>query len=141
VYRVVVSEQGTGPVDANELTFDPVWLILKKVRPNFHTPSYFAPGKLTIGDRRARFGPSAAALVWPTWRPNDISRAFDEVIAVRRKRHGWGLVPRFVEITYQAEDGPAVAYFNDGGWYGWRPLLTGSNRRMVNAIREHLGVS
>jgi hypothetical protein len=62
------------------------------------------------------------------------------IVGVSRKRYGWGLVPRFVAITYETATGEAVAYFNDGEWKGWRPLLTGSNRRIVDAIREATGV-
>ena len=120
------------------LTFDPVWLILKRARPNLDPPSFIAPGALSLVGHRGSFGPSAASLVWPTARPSKVELTMDRILAVQRKRWGWGLFSRFVQITYESPDGNAVAYFNDGAWKGWRPLLTGSNRRMVNAIRQHL---
>jgi hypothetical protein len=124
-----------------ELTFDPVWLILKRARPNLDPPSFFAPGQLYIKGGRGTFGPSGAKLVWPTAQPSDVRLAMERITGVRRKRYGWGLVPRFVEIRYESSDGDAVAYFNDAAWNGWRSLLTGSNRRMVTEIRKFVGIS
>jgi hypothetical protein len=129
-----------GPSATETLTFDPVWLILKRARPNLDPPSFVAPGELSLVGHRGTFGPSSSSLVWPTARPSKVGLTMDRILAVRRKRWGWGLFPRFVEITYASVDGTAVAYFNDGAWKGWRPLLTGSNRRMVNAIRQHLDI-
>jgi hypothetical protein len=141
---VIVDEKSTVPDasfdEPDKLVFDPVWFVLKRVRPNFHPPSYFVPGMLSVDGRRVRFGPSGAALLWLTRKSDDVSVTFDHVVAVRRERYGWGLVPRFVAITYETDTGQAIAYFNDGGWQGWRPLLTGSNSRMANAIRQRLGL-
>jgi len=120
------------------LTFDPAWLILKRPRPNFDPPSFISPGVLSVDGDRATFGPSKARLSWPSAAAPDTSLTMDRIVSVRRKRYGWGVAPRFVEITYETREGTAVAYFNDGAWKGWRPLLTGSNRRMVNAIRQDL---
>jgi hypothetical protein len=120
------------------LAFDPVWLILKRVRPNLDPPSFMAPGVLSVDGHRATFGPSESRLYWPSARAPETSLTMDRIVGVRRKCYGWGVVPRFVEITYETRDGTEVAYFNDGAWKGWRPLVTGSNRRMVNAIRHQL---
>src|SRR4051794_36203593 len=122
------------------LVFDPVWLILERPRPNLNPPRFFAPGKLTIGDDRVDFSPSAATLVWPAAQPADVHLTLDHVVDVSRHRYSWGLVPRFIAVKYETVDGIAVAYFNDGSWHGWRPLLTGSNRRMAGAIRDRLGI-
>jgi len=120
------------------LAFDPVWLILRRPRPNMDPSSFFAPGKLVIEGQGAIFGPSSAALIFPTARPSNVHLTLGRIVGVDRKRYGWGLVPRFVAIRHEADDGITVTYFNDGGWHGWRPLLIGSNRRMVHAIRERL---
>jgi hypothetical protein len=122
------------------ISFDPVWLILRRVRPNLDPPSFFAPGRLVVEGDHATFGPSGATLAWPSARPGNVRLAMDRIVDVRRKHYGWGIVPRFVEVSYEKNGGTAVAYFNDGAWKGWRPLVTGSNRRMVNAIRTHLGI-
>jgi hypothetical protein len=124
--------------DEPMLQFDPVWLVLKRARPNFDPPSFFAPGELSIKGLCGMFGPSDATLSWPTAPRTNRRLTMDRIISVRRRRYGWGLVPRFVEVTYETSAGRNVAYFNDGAWKGWRPLLTGSNRRMVDAIRRHL---
>jgi len=126
-----------GPV----LKFDPVWLVLKRPRPNFDPPSFLAPGELLIEGHGAKFGPSDATLSWPFDRTPDKHLTMDRIVGVRRKRYGWGVVPRLVEITYETTGRAEVAYFNDGGWKGWRPMVTGSNRRMVNAIRQYQGVA
>jgi hypothetical protein len=123
------------------LRFDPVWLILKRPRPNFDPPSFMAPGALSVDGQRATFGPSGARLYSASAERPNTHLTMDRVVGVRRKRYGWGVVPRLVEITYESTDVAAIAYFNDGTWKGWRPLLTGSNRRIVKAIRQHLGTS
>jgi hypothetical protein len=64
----------------------------------------------------------------------------DRIAGVRRKRYGWGAVPRLVEIKYETADGVKTAYFNDGDWHGWRSFLTGSNGRMVRDIRRYVGI-
>jgi hypothetical protein len=121
------------------LVFDPVWLILKRPRPNLSPPQFLAPGRLTVTDQGAEFGPSAARLSWPS-ALSDARLTMDHIVGASRRRYGWGLLPRLVAISYESPEGAAVAYFNDGAWRGWRSLLTGSNRRMASAIRRHLGL-
>lgn len=121
------------------LTFDPVWLILRRVRPTFRPGKFLAPGKLVITDGRVEFSPSGAKLrldVSP-----QINLICDHVTNIRLERYGWGLVPRYVAVTYESpEDGKAVARFNDASWLGWRPLLTYSNARIVKAMRKKLDI-
>jgi hypothetical protein len=126
--------------DAPALTFDPVWLILERPRPNFDPGRFFAPGKLEVKDGRVSFGPSGTRL---TMGPSPkVHFTCDHVVSVRCEKYGWGLVPRFVAIEYEKpEGGTDVAYFNDAEQKGWRPLLTGSNRRMAEAIRQELGIA
>jgi hypothetical protein len=136
----VVVETAEDP-SARTLSFDPVWLILRRPRPNLDPPRFLAPGELSIRGHSAEFGPSEATLVWPTARRSDVRLDMDRIVGVRRKRYGWGAAPRFVEISYETADGIVVAYFNDGAWHGWRPMLTGSNRRIVNQIRQCVGIA
>ena len=142
VYGAPVTERETpSRVESDgtaEITFDPVWLVLRRPKPNLKPPSYFAAGALSVGESQIRFGPSSSSLLWPGRQPNDINRTLERVTKVATRRYGWGLVPRFVAVTYETDEGPGVTYFNDGGWSGWRPLLTGSNRRMAKAIRDRL---
>jgi hypothetical protein len=132
-----MADSSTAP-DGRALRFDSVWLLLKRPRPNIDPSSFMAPGALSIDGQRATFEPSEARLSWPSDQAPNKHLTMDRVVGVRRKRYGWGVVPRLVEVTYESPHGNAVAYFNDGAWKGWRPLLSGSNRRMVEAIREHL---
>jgi hypothetical protein len=120
--------------------FDPVWLVLEPSRPNLDPPKSFALGRLTIDNSQVEFGPSAARLNWPFGRPQQPHLPLSQIVHVSRQRYGWGLVPRFVAITYKSPDGAKTAYFKDAAWKGWRPLLTGSNRRMAAQIRECLGL-
>jgi hypothetical protein len=120
--------------------FDPVWLVLERPRPNLNPPKFFATGRLTIDDNQVEFGPSAARLNWPFGPPQQAHLSLSRIVDVSRQRYGWGLFPRFVAITYESSDGTKTAYFNDAAWKGWRPLLTGSNRRMATQIRERLGL-
>jgi hypothetical protein len=123
---------------SESLTFEPVWLILERPRPNLNPGRFFAPGKLQIEGRRAVFSPSAARLrLGPSQKAHFTC---DHIIGVRRERYGWGLVPRFVAIEHRtAEGGTDVAYFNDAEWNGWRPLLTRVNQRIADTIQKQLG--
>jgi hypothetical protein len=126
-------------LSADVLTFEPVWLILERPRPNFSAGRFFAPGKLVINDHRAEFSPSDARLVSAP--SPQVHLTCDNITDVHLERYGRGLVPRFVALTYEnPEGGNAVAYFNDAQWKGWRPLLTKSNARMASAIRSRLGI-
>ena len=121
------------------LVFDPVWLIRERPRPNVKADRFFAPGKLVIEGQRVEFSPSEARLI--TAPSPEVNLTCDHVVGVHLERHGWGLVPRYVAITYEKpEGGTATAYFNDAEWNGWRPLLTRSNKRMAAAIRDQLGI-
>src|ERR1700733_1135624 len=133
--EAVVCPREHGVPTGEGLTFDPVWLILQRPRPNMDPSSFFAPGTLVIEGQSATFGPSSATLIFPTARPSNVQLALDRIVGVGRKRYGWGLVPPFVAISHEADDGITVSYFNDGGWHGWRPLLTGSDGRMGRGMR------
>jgi hypothetical protein len=125
--------------NARVLTFDPVWLIRERPRPNFDPARFFAPGKLVVNGNRAEFSPSDARLVYAA--PPQVHLTCDHITDVHLERYGSGLAPRYVAITYEKpEGGDAVAYFNDAEWKGWRPLLTKSNARMASAIRRNLGI-
>ncbi len=124
----------------NGLTFDPVWLILQRPRPNLDPSRFIAPGKLVVEGQSGVFGPSSATLLFPGVRPSSVRLTLGRIVGVSRKRYGWGLAPRFVAISHEADDGITVTYFSDGCWHGWRPLLTGSNGRMVRTIREYVGL-
>ena len=130
----------TRPLTGEALAFDPVWLVLKRPRPNADPSSFFAPGKLTFDGRNAAFSPSSAKLSFPFSQTRAMNLTLGTIVAVDRERYGWGLVPRLVAIRHESDAGTIVTYFNDSGWRGWRPLLTGSNRRMVRAIQQHLGL-
>lgn len=120
------------------LIFDPVWLILERPRPNFNPGRFLAPGKLQVQGRRAVFSPSEAKLrLGPSPK---VHFTCDHIVAARRKRYGWGLVPRFIAIEYRTPEGETdVAYFNDAEWAGWRPLLTRVNKRIADEIQGQLG--
>ena len=57
--------------------------------------------------------------------------ALEPVLSVVRGRRGSDFINRWVEVNYGDPAVPSVAYLNDGGWRGWRPLLTKTNRQMA----------
>jgi hypothetical protein len=95
---------------------------------------------LEVDEHRAKFSPSNARLVSAA--SPHVHLTCDHIVDVHLERYGWGLVPRFVAVTYEKldESGKAVAYFNDAELNGWRPLLTKSNARIASAIGSHLGI-
>ena len=137
LYLALMADEGASRAD--ELTFDPVWLILERPRPNLNAARFLAPGKLVIDRHMAEFSPSEARLVSAV--SPQVHLTCDHIVDVHLQRYGWGLAPSYVAITYEEpEGGEAMAYFNDAEWKGWRPLLTRSNARMASAIRNHLGI-
>lgn len=43
----------------------------------------------------------------------------------------------WISFTYDAPNGGRVrAYVNDGGWYGWRPMFLGTNRRLFECLKS-----
>jgi hypothetical protein len=115
-----------------------VWLIRKRVRPNLHPSTFRAVGVLTVSEGKLRFISHAARaqLHWPRSANAHIDLLMERVRAVEVKRYGWGLAPPFVAITYGPTADVRTAYFSDGGWRGWRPMLIGSNRQIAQEIRE-----
>src|ERR1700722_8445009 len=64
----------------------------------------------------------------------DLVAPLEPIHSVVRGRKGSDFVNRWIEVRYGEAASPSVAYLNDGGWRGWRPLLTASNRRMVEEL-------
>jgi hypothetical protein len=60
----------------------------------------------------------------------------EPIHSVVRGRRGSDFVNRWIEVQYGDTTDPVVAYLNDGGWRGWRPLLTASNRRMAAELSK-----
>jgi len=38
-------------------------------------------------------------------------------------------------LKYGDSVNPSTVYLNDGGWRGWRPILTRSNRKIAAELR------
>jgi hypothetical protein len=62
----------------------------------------------------------------------------DAVTDVRAGRRGSDFVNTWIEVHAQLGGGPSIVYLNDGGWLGWRPLLTGSNRKLAQSLASLL---
>jgi hypothetical protein len=61
-----------------------------------------------------------------------------ELLRIRRVsigKRGSDITNRWVEVQYGDPTSPTTVYLNDGGWLGWRPLLTSSNRRIAEALQ------
>jgi hypothetical protein len=59
------------------------------------------------------------------------------VLHVAAGRRGSDFINRWIEVTYGDIEHPSTIFLNDGGWRGWRPLLTRSNRRIVRDLEGH----
>lgn len=126
---------------SDELIFEQVWHILGRVRPNMNPAKYIEMGTLTVTADCITFRcrPEASFPFMPPQGAKGLMR-LDSVVSVTRRRYGWGFVPRFIAIEFVNGERRETAYFNDGGWAGWRPLLTGSNGRMVRDIRTRMNL-
>jgi hypothetical protein len=49
-------------------------------------------------------------------------------------RRGSDHFNKWIEVVY-GDNHPQTAYLRDGGWRGWRPILTGSHRPIADALR------
>lgn len=57
--------------------------------------------------------------------------AIDRITEVRYDRVAPDFVNRWIILTHHGADGGGDVFLKDGGWRGWRPLLTRSNRRIL----------
>jgi hypothetical protein len=85
-----------------------------------------SPGVLRIEDGSAEFQ-SADQVI-----------QFQPILSVEKDRRGSDFMNRWIEVRYGVAASPSVAYLNDGGWRGWRPLLTASNRRMAVELSKRV---
>jgi hypothetical protein len=51
---------------------------------------------------------------------------------------GSDFINTWIEAVFGIEDSPSTLYMNDGGWFGWRALLTSRNTRIASALRDLL---
>jgi hypothetical protein len=49
-------------------------------------------------------------------------------------RRGSDIINKWVEVSASLDGAPGRVYLNDGGWLGWRALLSGSNEPIVEAL-------
>ena len=59
-----------------------------------------------------------------------------DVIAVRRHTKGRDFVNTWIEVHCGDRARGTIVYLHDGAWFGWRTLFTGSNHRIVGALRS-----
>jgi hypothetical protein len=43
-------------------------------------------------------------------------------------------VNTWVQVDCDVNGARMLVYLNDGGWLGWRPILTGANTRLADAL-------
>jgi hypothetical protein len=127
---------------SEDLVFVPIWRILRKPRPNLNPSKFLSVGELTVTPEEVSFrsGKSSADSFMPI--PNNPATGIvmSRISNVGLRRYGWGPFPRFIEIEFEADDGQRAAFFTDGGWMGWRPILTRSNGGIAHSIQVHLGL-
>ncbi len=127
---------------SEDLVFVPIWRIVQKPRPNLNPSEFVNVGELTVTPREVsfRFDKPSANSSMPI--PDDPATGIvmSRITNVGLRRYGWGPFPRFIEIEFEADDGQRTAFFSDGGWMGWRPILTRSNGGIAHSIQVHLGL-
>jgi hypothetical protein len=58
------------------------------------------------------------------------------ISAVQMGGRGSDFVNTWIEVHAEVAGAPKVAFLTDGAWLGWRPLLTGSNTRIVRSLAQ-----
>ena len=58
----------------------------------------------------------------------------DPVLKVSSGRRGSDFFNRWIEVEFGLRESPSTVFLNDGGWRGWRPILTRSNRRVASEL-------
>jgi len=79
-------------------------------------------GVLTVTTTSAEFRDSRGAI------------RLDPVLKVSSGRRGSDFFNRWIEVEFGRQESPSTLFLNDGGWRGWRPILTRSNRRVVSEL-------
>ena len=51
------------------------------------------------------------------------------------RENGTDAFNNWIAFSFETPHGLRRAYVNDGGWLGWRPFFTGSNRTLLQALR------
>jgi hypothetical protein len=106
-------------------TFDEVWLQTTPPRASMRGDPERRTGALTVDPlaQRALFRTDGGDVV-----------QLAEVTDVLAGRRGRDFVNTWIEVHAELDGAPSVVYVNDGGWFGWRPLLTGSNGRLATSL-------
>jgi hypothetical protein len=105
-------------------SYEPIWYQSELPRAARDARRSTLTGVLRIEDGSAEFH-SADQVV-----------QLQPVLSVEMGRRGSDFMNRWIEVRYGEAPFPSVAYLNDGGWRGWRPLLTASNRRMAAELSK-----
>ena len=101
-------------------------------------------GTVTISEDHAEFvsGEVPERLPWTGagGRGEQVLR-FQPVLDVLVGKRGTDFFNRWIELQYGDPANPSTVYLNDGGWRGWRPILTRSNRKIAAELRELITTS
>lgn len=99
--------------------YEPIWCQSELPRAAMDARRNTLTGTLRIGNGTVKFS------------TEDHATEFQPVVSVQKGRRGSDFMNRWIEVQYGDPEHPSTVYLNDGGWRGWRPILTGSNRRIV----------
>lgn len=106
-------------------TFGEVWLQTTTPRSSMRGDRERQSGELSVDPRshRALFRIDTGEVV-------QLANLTD----VSAGRRGRDAINTWIEVHAELDGAPSVVYLNDGGWFGWRPLVTGSNRRLAQSL-------
>jgi hypothetical protein len=118
-----------------------MWRADRNTVPGAHAPRHFpevwfqvTPPRRASADRvtgALTIDPAARTAVLTLQEgPLPITEITDVSIGGR----GSDFIATWVEVHCRVGVKPTVAYFNDGRWLAWAPVITGSNLRMADAF-------
>ena len=114
-------------VKAKRTQFGSVWLQTTLPRRSMLAFGDRQTGSLLIDPelRRATFHPRHGPAL-------EIS----SVTSVEMGKRGTDIVNTWIEVHGRIGSDVSIAYVNDGGFLGWRALLSRSNRKLASVLRE-----
>jgi hypothetical protein len=105
------------------IEFQNIWFQNTEPEASLDAMKARSVGVLSIDESGAKF------------RSTDLFENIGTIHSVTQGRRGTDFVNRWIEIQYLGNNGIRTAYLKDGNWRGWRPLLTGSNRKIFESLQ------
>jgi hypothetical protein len=109
-------------MDNEEASFEEVWLRHKVPKASMSAFDATEVGTLRVARDHATFETSTG------------SSQIANISAIKYGRVGSDFVNRWIRIEYYDKDQYRQVFLKDGGWRGWRSILTRSNAPILAAL-------